>query len=232
MQDYIVADYVLEIRDELDAAGLQLARDSVAALQKLLPRRRFRTEWAVVQGWSAECPPEQAPPCPEELCWALVAMLMHLRQSGVALCLLLCFVGLLRVGEAVIFCGEAEIVLFIRQSKRSMHERVVLASPFVVAFVKRCLVEKAIGPQELVCRVTSARVRAWLDRVLQGLRFGHLALRSHSFRRGYGALHAPRAVADNHDHRAMARRVEVSTLSSSRRGRLRADSGGAALEPH
>lgn len=71
-QDWMLADYLLDVHDEDPASGLQVARDVVAAVQKLNPRRRYTVSWQVVSAWSRERPPAQAPPMPEHLAFALV----------------------------------------------------------------------------------------------------------------------------------------------------------------
>ena len=189
-QDYILADYVLDVRDEEGEHSLQLVRDTLSGLQKLFPRRKFRTSWAVTAGWAAQRPPQQAPPMPESLCYAMVVLLFQLDQPGIGLCLLLCFCGLMRVGEVLnlrlkdMVIGTSEIVVLLARTKRGEAERVVLASDGVVGLIKRYVSKFEVKTEQLVCQVPYSRVRAWIPKIAAGLGFQHVPFRSHSFRRG------------------------------------------------
>eukprot|EP00974_Lingulodinium_polyedra_P036316 3482727-Lingulodinium_polyedra.AAC.1 len=68
-----------------------LARSLVAGLQKVWPRRRFKTAWEVVQGWVAEHPPAAAPPAPREVALGLVSWLVAANQPDAAMAVFLCF---------------------------------------------------------------------------------------------------------------------------------------------
>ena len=74
-QDFLLGDYVLDLHDEDDQGLLQRARDTVAALQKVFPRRKYKISWAVVAGWASQRPVAQPPPMPRQLgalaCWSL-----------------------------------------------------------------------------------------------------------------------------------------------------------------
>jgi len=188
-QDYLLADYVMDLRDDHGPSALQSARECVAALQKVFPRRRYTTASAVIAGWSATQPPQQAPPMPQHLCYASVVVLFHLEQAGVGLCMLLCFVGLLRVGEALslrtedVTLGSSEAILHLHRTKRGQSERVCLTNPGVVNLIRSFIKTNGRSPGQLLCQVSCSRVRVWIARVTTVLGFGDIPSRSHSLHR-------------------------------------------------
>ena len=187
-QDWIIADFVLDLRDE--GYSVQLARDAVSALQKEWPRRRFSTSWQVVRGWTTETPPDRAPPMPEEVAMAVVVLLMACGQQACGLAALLAFCGLLRIGEALqllrkdLIVSDNAIVILLPRTKTGQHQRVVLRNPQVVVFIQRWLAKYAGTNHTRVCHVSYATFRTWLARTLKVLGCENFKFRSHSFRRG------------------------------------------------
>ena len=203
-QDYLLADYVMDLRDDHGTGALQHARECVAALQKVFPRRRYTTASAVIAGWSAAQPPQQAPPMPQHLCYASVVLLFHLDQAGVGLCMLLCFVGLLRVGEALslrtedITLGSSEAIIHLHRTKRGQSECVCLTSIFVVRLIRSFIKTSGRSGTQLLCQVSYTRVRVWITRATAMLGFADIPFRSHSLRRGGAtALFMQRFPLDN-----------------------------------
>ena len=91
-------------------------------------RRKFTAAFKVLEAWAKEQPALQAPPVPRKVALAMVAALHLYGAIESSLVLLLCFVGLLRIGEALglrvddlVFCeidGQPSLVLLLRQTKR------------------------------------------------------------------------------------------------------------------
>ena len=73
-QDWIAAEYLLELRDQ---EPLQRQRGAVliAALTKVCPTRRYKISRKVLDAWSRELPVKQAPACPDVLLYAIVVLL-------------------------------------------------------------------------------------------------------------------------------------------------------------
>jgi integrase len=186
-QDWVMADYILDLRDE--EGSLQLARDTTAAAQRMFPGRTFRTAFKVLAGWGRDCPPERAPPMPREWASALTILLIAASQSGVGLALLLAFSGLLRIGEALnlrwhdVVWGSHQVVLLLPRTKTGEFQRVVITSPYAIAFLSRYWSSVSHLPEEKVCNVSYDKVRTWITKGCAALGF-RTAFRSHSFRRG------------------------------------------------
>ena len=139
-QEWLLSDYILHSRDE--DLPLQHARDIVNALQKQYPRRRFTTAWKVVNGWARKRPPDQAPPFPQGVAMAMVILLISVSQPGCGIAVLLCFCGLLRIGEALklrvsdLVCSQSNVVLLLADTKTGAHQRVVLTNVYVIQFFR------------------------------------------------------------------------------------------------
>ena len=103
-----------------------------AALHKIFPRRVYTITRKVLEVWKGEEPSHQAPACPSEVAFALVASCLALGQASMAACILVCFTGLLRVSEALqlrwhdmIFVDQV-VVLMLARTKRGVDQKVVL----------------------------------------------------------------------------------------------------------
>ena len=186
-QDWLLADYVMDLR-EAEAHTVQDARYCLAAAQKEFPRRTFKIAWKVLGAWQCEHPPVQAPPMPEDLAMAMVIVLTAGQHFAEALVTLVCFCGLLRVGEAMSLCkedfvfGPGRLVLLLSRTKTGTHQRVVLENPVVVDFADRLLQQ---SPHCYRAAPTNySRYRRLFLRVLRALGCEDFGFRSHSLRRG------------------------------------------------
>ena len=161
-----------------------------AALHKINPRYQLVFSRKVLEVWKAEEPVHQAPACPLEVAFALVAAALAIEQYGIAISILLCFSGLLRISEALqltradLVFTEGVLVLLLGRTKRGIDQKVVLTHPDVVAWVRQYLQVFEGAADKLVCNVSYAKVRYWLPRLCKKLGLTNLALTSHSFRRG------------------------------------------------
>ena len=103
---------------------------------------------------------------------------------------MLCFVGLLRVGEALclrpesFLVSEAAAVVLLPRTKRGMAERVVLENPGVLRFIRSYLKRFPKDPGCLVSGASYARVRSHLIRACTFFGYRDVLFRSHSLRRG------------------------------------------------
>jgi len=185
-QDVILADFALDARD--DDWPLHEVRCAISAAQKLYPRRKYTTAWKVVAGWQRDHPPEQAPPMPQDVAMAAAVLLTAAGRMAEATIVLLCFCGLLRVGEALqleresLIFGPRSLVLLLRRTKTGEHQRVELTNPQVVLYVHKLLTFNH-HPRK-VCPTSYGTFRLWLAKVLVVLGCGAVKFRSHSLRRG------------------------------------------------
>lgn len=230
-QDFTVAGYILDLRDDGILAP-QVARDLLSALQKLNARRRLVVAWKVVVGWAVDRPAQQALPLPRLAALALTVLLTVAGPTGAGLGVLLCWCGLLRIGEVLkltigdVRLTEAEVVLYLGVTKRGTSEKVVLNDPGVMAFVDRYLAQRAGALHERLVVMSYTGFSLWFRRGLRSLGLTD-AYRSHSMRRGgatamYLAGHPLSAVmqygrwASETSCRLYIRPAEVILLRSER----------------
>jgi len=186
-QDWLLGDYLMDLR-ESESSSVQDGRYCLAAAQKEFPRRTFKIAWKVLSAWQSEDPPVQAPPMPEDLALAMVVVMTAAQRSAEALVTLLCFCGLLRVGEAISLCkedfvfGPGQLVLLLTRTKTGQHQRVLIENPVVVEFARRLV---ALSSHPYRAAPTNYSVyRRYFLRVLKALGCEHFQFRSHSLRRG------------------------------------------------
>lgn len=131
-EDWVAAEYVLHLFD--DDAPVTVARDAVASMRKMSPRRRYATAWRVVPGWAARTLPTRAPPISARLLCATMTLLAAASQHNVALALLLAFTGLLRIGEVLqlrlrdVRLTVDDVILLLPRTKTGPHHRVHVQS--------------------------------------------------------------------------------------------------------
>lgn len=192
----MLAEYILDGRDQ--DHPLQPYVEAVAGVNKMFGhRRKFIAAHKTLDCWRSERPISQAPPMPEDIAFATVVLLYMGGDTGAALAVLLCFCGLLRVGEAlnlrrgdlVFFAtpeGASGVAILIRKSKRGIPdtERVVLTHPRVVSFLRAHLQRAKVSRGSLLCDVTYRRLQALLIKVSTFFEQRGKPFRSHSMRRG------------------------------------------------
>ena len=193
--DFALCDFILDRREVCHQR--QKYVDSVAAIQKAFGNRRRCTAAAkVLEGWLKEEPPEQAPPVPRRCALALVCLLHLVGAAGTAFALLLCFCGLLRIGEALqlraddlVFSYEGKevrLVVLLRRTKRAPNdsEKVVICNARVVRYAFLFKRHRAALAGERLVTTNYATVSSDLRKACQCLGLGHVGFTTHSFRRG------------------------------------------------
>ena len=115
---------------------LQPSQYMASALKKIVPGIVLRTTNAVLNAWRLQLPSKQAPACPELVARAVATLALCLGQPAVAAVVVLCFYGLLRVGEAISitaadihFIGE-QVIITLAVTKRGINEKVSIVHVF------------------------------------------------------------------------------------------------------
>ena len=187
-QDYFLAEWVLDGYE--NGEGKNEYAWTLSAVQKIFPRMKLRTAWKVLDVWNTLVPVQQAPSAPPELVQAMITLSIMLNRPQLGLVILLCFVGLLRVREALnlrwndVVLQHDYIVLCLGLTKRGMEQKVVLNNPTVVLFVSHYLqrfpCKQADG---YVFSISYSSTLRWVRRLGEVLGAGELGLTTHSFRR-------------------------------------------------
>ncbi len=187
-QDYFLAEWVLDGYE--NGEGKNEYAWTLSAVQKIFPRMKLRTAWKVLDVWNTLVPVQQAPSAPPELVQAMITLSIMLNRPQLGLVILLCFVGLLRVREALnlrwndVVLQHDYIVLCLGLTKRGMEQKVVLNNPTVVLFVSHYLqrfpCKQADG---YVFSISYSSTLRWVRRLGEVLGAGELVLTTHSFRR-------------------------------------------------
>ena len=150
-QDWCLAEYLMEgyFSDLRRPAAMTL----VSALQKFCPGRRLKTSWKVLDAWAVQVPSQQAHPCPQEVALAVTIILFVWGDWLESTAVLLCFVGLLRISEAlklrlcdIFFSMEAGIpvVIFVLgRTKRGKDQKVVIKNGEVVNWIRLVVAQRA-----------------------------------------------------------------------------------------
>ena len=113
----------------------------------------------------------------------------HGGRTNVAVAVLLCFCGLLRVGEALslhardVVLTDNFFVLFLAVTKRGTAERVVIHNAGVLDFLKQFLARFPRRPDELLIGASYFIFTKWFRKALEALGVAE-PYRSHSLRRG------------------------------------------------
>lgn len=163
---------------------------ALSAVQKIFPRARYRVCWKVYDAWQVLQPAHQAPASPPELLQAMVVMSLCLNKPQLSLVMLLSYVGLLRVREALqlkvndVVLSPASVVLCLGITKRGMEQKVVLTHPGVVAWVSQYF--SRFGPQKSdapMFDLSYSTVLRWVRKLADCLGAAQLNLSTHSFRR-------------------------------------------------
>ena len=142
--------------------------------------------------WRKEEPPRAAPAIPEEVAFAAFTLLWSANKKPEAVAILICFCGLLRIGEAlalntadVVFQGKPgkACVLLLHKTKTAAAEveRVALMHPVVVAILQAYATTAGDGQ---FLPTTYRRVASCLGAATGSFGFDLHFFRTHSLRRG------------------------------------------------
>ena len=124
-RDVWLSEHILEQLDDTGVAGP--ARVLCAALQKV-GICRLKRSWKILDGWSKLHPAVQAPAMPLAVLHAYVFSLMALGEPYVAMLLMTCFYGVMRISEALglkvanIFYGRRAVTFYLGTTKRGEEE--------------------------------------------------------------------------------------------------------------
>ena len=187
-RDDFLAEHLLEQYEE--GVSRQLLSDLLAALHRINPRDRYVLSSRVLSYWGALLPPRQAPAAPPEFVFGGASALVLLGQAPIAAVFVLCYVGLLRVSEALnlrgrdVVLGKGVVVLLLASTKRGQEQRVTLHHPETVLWIRRYLLFAEVGANDLVIGVPYGRVLRWVKRLSIYFSFEPVVFTTHSFRRG------------------------------------------------
>ena len=201
--DHWIADWMVENAELLLAAGgLPLDADAgaqplprsffgsvLSAISKTRPRMVLKTSWRVYDAWSVRQPPRQAPAAPPELIVAVGVFLVVLGQAAMGTLTIVCFAGLLRVGEGLgllrrdVVIGDGLCVFLLGRTKRGLEQKVTVSSPSVVAWVRAYIDRHPMGPYDKFLPVSYATYLRWLRAAASALGAGSLGISTHSLRR-------------------------------------------------
>ena len=142
--------------------------------------------------WRLREPVLAAWPATPEMTEAIATLMGLAGEVGSGIAVFLCFVGLLRIGEALSATWEhlylpsptaerQEGSLYLPKTKRG-EAYVPLTDPRVLAILRRH--RRRTGGRGKICNTTYGRFRKLLQFCIQTLRIPALRFRSHSFRRG------------------------------------------------
>jgi hypothetical protein len=129
---------------------------------------------------------------PNDLAMAVVVLLTAVGKGAIAIAVMLCFCGLLRVGESLNICVRhlifahdlSEVVILLPITRTGQHQRVVISLPRVVAFLATYIHHHGLGLDDRICPfsyTTFSKWFSWACPILAGV--AH-SFRLHSFRRG------------------------------------------------
>ena len=187
-QDVFLAEWVIEGFEA--GKGRSEYGWALSAVQKVNPRRTYKTAWKVYDAWGLQRPPQQAAAAPPELITAMIVAALLLNKPQLSLVILLCYTGLLRVRECLhLTCGDVFLLpdcvtLCLGLTKRGMEQKVVLRHESVVTWIKLYLHRFSMGSstQSLVS-ISYSTVLRWTKRLAALLGAGDIHLTTHSFRR-------------------------------------------------
>lgn len=201
-RDIFLAEYVIDVKES--GGRRQACQILCAALHKIRPRDTYVISRKTLEAWKAEEPIRQAPACPAEVAYALVATSLAIHQPALAATILLCFTGLLRCSEALalrwqdLIFTEGVVILLLGRTKRGLDQKVVLSHPNTCAWLRQYSQQFRSKSHEKVCPMSYSKLRYWLPKLCKSLQLETLALTSHSFRRGGAStlLHHGMGIAD------------------------------------
>ena len=192
-QDLFLAEWFAEMASDPDASPHPYVI-MIAALHKTDPRLRFRLALKALEAWKSRMPIKHAPAMPKQLAWALATMALGCGFEPFACVLLLCFVGLLRVGEALALLADDliftsnRLVLHLRTTKRGRNEKVVIDDPLVIGILHVWWSKFDGFAVDPLFGLTYAGVARTLGKLCAFLQLSGHGFTTHSWRRG-GASH-------------------------------------------
>ena len=227
--DWAVADYLLDGIEE-GTFLLSGAQALIAALRKRDPRLTLTVAAKLLQTWRRGHPPVQAVALPGEVVNAMFALAWLTGDRLMGSLFLVCFAGLLRIGEGLLLRrrqlvftaprGDA-VIIMLGRTKRGVDDKVELTNPVVV---------EALRLAAAAVRDDSARLfpfgydaaRKALQSYAAALGIDTPGLRTHSLRRG-GATELYRKGVD------LGTIIIFGRWASERSARLYIKGGEAAL---
>jgi integrase len=224
-QDAFLAEWVLDSYENGESKNV--CSWTLSAVQKIFPRLRLKTCWKVLDVWNSLMPVKQAPAAPPELIQAMVIMAVVLSRPHLGMLILLCFVGLLRVREALslrpqdLIVHKHCVILCLGVTKRGMEQKVVLSNFTVVQFVS-CFLQRfpPLTYQTYLLNISYSSALRWIRKLAEMLGAGDLGLTTHSFRRS-GASELARQGVSLPDILLYGRRLsEKSAREYIRRGEV------------
>ena len=190
-QDFTLADRVVELCEHAQSSeGYAASACLIAAASKVDPRRSYRTAWKCLEAWRRRHPAAEAPAMPARLAFAAATWLVLHDKPRLALGLLLCFCGLLRVSEAIqlrqrdLLVSDSAVVIILNQTKRGVLQKVVLDNPSTVLWVNLWTSRCPTDPEARVMQCSYSTFVRWLRKAAADLGCGDTHWSSHSLRRG------------------------------------------------
>ena len=185
-QDYLLAELLLDGKDDDDGIHtVTKGTDLLAALRKeTAGGLRYEAASAVLAGWHSLTPAHRAPPVPLELAFACATLLVADGYSDIAFVLVVCFCGLLRIGEGLSLTAAQVLVLAVHNSGafvililgvtkrgRPDSDKVLLTHPRVILGIELYLARRKATKGERLCRCSYNTDICWLDRAMVALGF-------------------------------------------------------------
>ena len=189
--DYALADRLIDMNEEGEGTEqIGKAGMLVSAISKMRPRERYKVAWRVLDAWRVQRPPLQAPTFPQDLALGLVTWLLMAGRPHESAAVLLCYVGLLRVSEALrlrasnVRLVQRSVVLLLGDTKRGQEQSVVLEHPRVTAWLLCFMARFPVGGEELFIDSSYSKVTRWMRKGCAALGFGAIHWTTHGLRRG------------------------------------------------
>ena len=190
--DLYAAEYVIELFESDNGAGIGKAATTIAAIAKVRPRFRFTTAWKCLDVWRVKVPPVQARAFPPEFAQALAIWLVLQGQFIAGTVIILCFAGLFRASELLklpwecLVASTTSAVFILGVTKRGMEQKVVITNISILSWLHCYLIRiKASGSlsKKLVFPISLTKLNYWIRKGMTTLQLGE-GWTSHGLRRG------------------------------------------------
>ena len=188
-RDLFLAEYIAE-RSEGVGEKISTYTVIIAALHKISPHQRYKVALKALEAWRSQLPLRQAPAMPKIVLHAIVAMALVADDPDFAGIALLCFEGLLRVGEAfaltwrdIVLDGDKLIVL-LHLTKRGRQEQVVVTCPYTISLIAFLIRRRDHGDPEPLFNLSYGKVLRALRKYTAAAGLAACDFTSHSWRRG------------------------------------------------